>query len=491
MNLWEKLQALAAQAAAKLEEIRDLEPSEVTAEMHAEVDRIYNEAADVREEIDKQRSVAQLEQVAGARAELSSVGEWALASGYLGGLPPATGDANNPQPEEPFVRIHRIAAELYADESRSQGESFVVDMEGARLQSALIRAGITPSELAVHAQRGTLAGMVQSARAARGTVGDRDHDEADRALVQATLTTTVLTPTLFATTLYDYMEYLGGLRRAGATYTSFTRGNTMTFWANRGHAAQQAAVAQGTAVADAEDTYSSYTISTATYGGKAFLSRELIEDAGPAGLVDIVGNDVGRVAGRSAEAAYHTVALESPANAGDIPLHYARTLAKTDSAAGDIKFPTGADAREALVDLLFELDETYIMGDADWLMPKSVYKLVTLINIANIGYPYMMDRGSAAAGSPFMVEGHPVGLDAFFPTIPAASGSGDQYGVAAFAVGNWRDAFHIADVGGVRVDMSTEYKFAERLVTIMGWIRTGGAIRDPRAAELWCAKTKT
>ena len=488
MKLWEKLQALAAEAATKLEEIRGLDPSKVTAEMHQEVDRIYTEAAEVRAEIDKERSVAQLEQVAGARAELASVGQWALASGNLGGLPPATGDPNNPQPEEPFVRIHRIAAELYADESRSQGESFVVDMEGARLQSALIRAGISPTELAVHAQRGTLAAMVQSMR---GAPGDRDHDEAGRALVQATLTTSVLTPTLFATTLYDYMEYLGGLRRAGAMYTSLTRGNTITFWANRGHAAQQAAVAQGTAVADAEDTYSSYEISTATYGGKAYLSRELIEDAGPAGLVDIVGNDVGRVAGRSAEAAYHTTALEQPANAGDVPLHYSRTLATTDATAGDPKFPSGAAARTALVDLLFELDESYIMGEANWLMPKAIYKAVTLVNIANIGYPYMMDRGSAAVGAPFMVEGHPVNLDAFFPTIPAASGSGNDYGIAAFAVGNWRDAFHIADVGGVRVDMSTEYKFAERLVTIMGWIRTGGAIRDPRAAEIWAAKTKS
>ncbi|MDE0288755.1 MAG: phage major capsid protein [bacterium] len=490
MDRWEQLQQLIAAAAALLETIRELPAEEVTAEHHAEVDRIYAEAAEIRAEIDRERSIHQLETVAAARQELTAVGQWALASGNLGGLRPAP--TGGPEAEEPFVRIHRYAQAIMDADGQTGDMSFTVDMEGARLQSILLRAGMTPTELAVHAQRGTLASMLGELRGP----APEGEDELQRALVQATLTTTVLTPTLFATTLYDYMEYLGGLRQAGSMYTPLTRGNKITFWANRGHAAAQAAAAQGTAVPDAEDTYSSYDVETATYGGKAFLSRELIEDGGVAGLVNVIGSDVGRVAARSAEAAYHLKALEAPADAGDVANHYARTIATADSSAGDPKLPvptigtesTYTQPRETLTDLLFELDESYIMGNATWLMPKSIYKTITQVFIPNIGYPY---QASAVDGPRYQIEAHPVSLDAFFPAIPAVSGGGSDYGVAAMGVGNWMDAFHIVDVGGIRVDMSSEYRFAERLVTVMGWIRTGGAIRDPRAAKLWCAKTKT
>lgn len=84
-SLWQRLSRLVSAAGERLERLRDLPASEVTAEMHAEIDRLYSEAAEVRAEIDRERSVGL---AAAAHADLLGAAGWpGGVSAGNGGLP--------------------------------------------------------------------------------------------------------------------------------------------------------------------------------------------------------------------------------------------------------------------------------------------------------------------------------------------------------------------------------------------------------------------
>ena len=462
----------------------DLDEREATAEDHERSDRLIAEALDLRETLDAERTRTQAAFVAGMRAEYQDVADWMARSGTSGGLvdPPDLTGAREAD-REPLLWIYEQARELH--EGNTASATRTVDLSAARINRMLINAGISAGELAVHAQMGTLGEFVS---AARGPLGS-GRDDQNRELSHAALSTSVLTPTVFSTLFYDYMESLPGLRSAGAFVTPLTRGNTITFYANRGHSDATGATTEGAAAAETNDSYGEYTISTAMYTGMGYMSRQLVEDAGPAGVVGIVENDLARVITRKSETAYHVAAFAyDKDNTGD---SYARTFG-ANTTKGDDKLPTGLDLVKALVGLLYSLDPAYIQGRADWLAPSDVLMRIRLANISNIGFPYMpMGGDSRFALRP---EGHTAQFDVFFQpetAIPAAAGAGADGGIPRIAIGNWRDAFHIADVGGVMLDMSREYRFAQQQVTLLGSLRTGGAIRDPRAAKLWCAKTKS
>ena len=456
---WGKLKRLIKAAGAKLTEIEALPVDQVTAEMHADVDRMTAEAAKLREGIDRDRSVAQLNAIAGMRADLSDAGSYIQAQGLVPLVNP-----NQPSEVDEYAKIHAKAKDLF--DGKISAASFEVPMVAAAVQRMLIKAGYTGSDLVRAAQSGRLASLLPPPAKGFDDQGN---------MVTAALSTSVLNPTTFSTTFYDYLESVAGLRAAGAEVTPMDRGNTVTFYTNTSHNTTTGATGEGSAAGENEDTYGSYSVETKMYTGLAYVSRQLIEDAGPAALMSIIDNDVSRVVARKSETAYHTAALITTGNANT---RYDRTAkAASDSAAGDPKI-----TRSMVLSSIFGLDEGYITSPGMRVLGRGQTYQQMLGITWGTNFPQSIYQPNAVAGAPRLVEGYPFLFDAFLPAIVAASNGGaDQ---EALLVGDINRAFHIVDVGGVRVDMSREYKFAEQQVTVLASLRTGGAIKDPKGARL-------
>ena len=478
-EVWQHIGEVKSEAAQLLEKMRT-KPSEMTAEDHAKADELFAEATQAQADLNEFRTTSQLENIAEMRAEYADVGAWAQRSGNHGGLIPVQSRERKLE-DEPLLWIHETARQLHNGERANA--SLNVNLGPAHVQRQLINLGVEPSEMAMMAQNGTLGAMLT---AELPTAYGRDEKGRKAIPVQAALSTDELTPSTWSTTFYDYMESLPGLRAAGAMVTPMTRGNTIDFYANTSHyKTTLTATTEGTAAGETEDTYKPYTVNTAMYTGMALLSRQLIEDAAPAGILGIVGRDLSRVVTRKMETAYHAVAF--PVNPADATTVYqVSATGATATTAGEPMFPTKDAAMSALVGMLFALDEAYIQGNARWLIPKKIAQLIRLIKIDNVGYPYQLTGNERFPMNP---EGHPAMFDAFFPAIIAQSSTAKKTGTPVLAIGSWMDAFHIVDVGTIRLDMSREYKFAEQQVTLLASLRTGGAIRDTRAAATWNANT--
>ena len=257
------------------------------------------------------------------------------------------------------------------------------------------------------------------------------------------------------------------------------RGNTITFYTNRAHNTTTGATAEGSAATATEDTYASYDVVTAMYTGLAYLSRQLIEDAAPAALMSVIANDVSRVVARKAETGYHIPFLAyDSTDADSIAESYDRTTKmSTESGANDPKIK-----RVNMLNLIFGLDEGFLASPSVVALTRAQSYNHMLRLTYGTQYPVPVYQTNTILGAPLMVEGFRLAFDQFLPAIVAAAASGPDQ--EAIVIGDMNRAFHIVDVGGIRVDMSKEYKFAEQQVTVLASLRTGGAIKDPTAARI-------
>ena len=430
-----------------LAEIKAMNAEDVPQAKHDEADRLLTRATQLRSEVDKEMTTAQLGWLAGQRAELDDAARFVQARGWI----PVEEDGENKSVHE---KIHAYAKEMH-DGARASA-SFTIDLVAAQTQRALIRAGIGGNDLVNAARQGYVPnglGQFVPVQAALGTGSG-------------------LVPDTWSTSFYDYQETLGGLRRAGAMVTPMDRGNQITFYRDEDHYdADTDATPEGQPAKETEDDYGSYNVTTAMRTGLVYLNRQLIEDAGPTGLMSIIDRGLSRVIARKSETAFHVPFLATGAMTYD-----RSTKAGANSAIGDPKIE-----RTQILDALYGLDEGYLAASLVWLVRAMTYRHIIELKSGgnNSGYIY---EPNPVAGAPDQIEGHPVLFDAFLPAIVAASGGGSDQ--VAAAIGDFSDAFHIVDVGGVRIDMSREFKFAEQQVTVLASHRNGAAIRDFRAARL-------
>ncbi len=442
-----------ADAKTLLEEVKAKDASDLTADDHQRVDKVLSEATRLRLELDKERSEKALELVTAQRMELSEAGSW------LGnaGLVPVV-DPDDPASKPVYEQIHSMAKELH-DGTRAAA-SITVDIQAAAIQRKMIRAGMGAGDLIRAVAGGGSGPYGQMVRAALSNSSG-------------------LTPDLWSTTFYDYMEFLGGLRAAGAMVSPMNRGNTITMYRNAGHNTSTGATGEGAAASETEDTYDSYDISTAMHTGLVYISRQMIEDAGPAGLMGIIDDGLSRVIARKSETAYHTdfLAYDST-SAGTIAQSYDRTeTAGTEATVGDPKI-----SRDNILNAIYGLDEGYLSAPGTRILLKAMTYRHILALTYGTNEPRFIYEPNPVLGAPDQIEGYPIMFDAFLPNIVAAASNGAHQ--PALAVGNFSDAFHIVDVGAVQMDMSREYRFAQQQVTVLASHRTGGAIKDPRAVRM-------
>ena len=442
-----------------LAEIKAKDPADVSAEDHAKADRLTLAAAEARQMVDHERSTRQLEIVSAARDELGDADEWAKAMGLV-----ASEDQRKP---DTYEEIHRIAGEMFAGERASA--SLTVDLQGAAVAKTLAKQGMSGQDL-IRAYQGGF------------SVGPKGE------MVRAAISTTSgLTATPFSTSFYDYMDWVGGLRAAGAMVTPLDKGTNFTFYRSASHSGATGATAEGSAAAETDDGFESYEIDTAMYTGLSYISRQIQEDAGPAGLMGIIDRGIARVVAKKAETAYHAIAIAAPANAGDRSNHPTFTISATNSTLGDPKV-----SRSQILDVMFGLDAGYLqgLGGSGLTLYTSAATYRHILGLED-GDNRPLYAASPIPGGAGTVEGARVQLSSFFTPVPAAGGSASAEGLAAFVIGSISDFFHIADVGSVRLAMSNEYKFAEQQVTVLGSLRTGGAMQDRRAVGVGAAKIRS
>lgn len=93
-GLWGKLEELTAKAARLVSEIEETPADQVTADQHAEVDRLYEEAAQVRADLDQGRTLERLTAIGGGPAvgRMSDAARQVMGGQAAGWLAHAAGD---------------------------------------------------------------------------------------------------------------------------------------------------------------------------------------------------------------------------------------------------------------------------------------------------------------------------------------------------------------------------------------------------------------
>lgn len=262
-------------------------------------------------------------------------------------------------------------------------------------------------------------------------------------------------PTSFMRQLYDFLEVFSGIRRTNATIITTAGGESMEFPKVTAHGTA-AIVGEGTALAEADPALNKLTLGAWKYGQLLQISRELLEDSG----VDITGfiaRDMGRALARVSDTAYTTgTGTNEPLG---VMVAAGTALTTLGTNASTVTF-------DNLIDVLYSVNEDYRMNGAEWLMKDATAGEVRKIKDSNGQYLW---QPSTQAGQPDRLLNHPVVTD---PNVAALGTSSNSIAFGDFST------YYIRDVGSVRLESSTDYAFANDLVTYKGTLRTDADLID-------------
>jgi HK97 family phage major capsid protein len=262
-------------------------------------------------------------------------------------------------------------------------------------------------------------------------------------------------PTEFIRQLYDYMEEEAAIRQTRVTVLTTSGGGPLELPKVTSHGTA-AIVGEGTALAEADPAFNKLTLGSWKYGQLLQITRELLEDSG----VDIVGfiaRDMGRALGRVSGTAYVN---GSGTNA---PLG---VMVPIGTGVGPT---TGTNAgvvtMDNLIDLVYSVNTGY-RRNGEWFFKDATAGAVRKLKDTDGQYLW---QPSTQAGQPDRLLNFPVVTD---PNVAAVGTSSKSIAFGDFST------FYIRDVGSVRVEASTEYAFANDMVTYRGTLRTDSDLID-------------
>lgn len=277
-------------------------------------------------------------------------------------------------------------------------------------------------------------------------------------------------PTDLVRSIYQYMENVSGVRRAGATVITTAGGNNLDLpqTATSGTAA---IVGEGTALAENDPTFGKITLGAYKYGQLLQASNELLADSG-VDLVGFFGRQFGTALGRATESHYVTgTGTNQPQGAARAAIVGTGVTLQTVA--------TGVPSYANLVSLVYSVDELYRSAGAGWLMQDSFAGVIRKI-VDTTGRPIW--EPSTQAGQPDRLLGYPVYTTPFLSAVGTAAGT-------PMAFGSFAEGYIIRDVGSVRIERSDEYAFANDLVSWRAVLRTDGRVQDARAIKVALAPT--
>jgi len=265
-----------------------------------------------------------------------------------------------------------------------------------------------------------------------------------------------LVPTSFATTLYDYLEVYSGARLMGATIMTTAGGEQMNLFkvATGGTAAL---VGEGSALAGSDPTFGRVTLGTWKYAQLVDLSNEIIRDGG----VDVEGwlaGDFGRALGRVTNTAYTTGSGSSQPTG----YHTVAGTAVTGANGG-----TGIPSFDNLLDCVYAINSEYRMQNPVWTMRDATAGNVRKLKDTTNQYLW---QPSTQAGQPDRLLNFPVIENSAMPAMGT--------GIRSITFGAMGPAFVIRDVGSVRIDRSTDFRFSTDQVTWRAILSTDSNVRD-------------
>ena len=347
--------------------------------------------------------------------------------------------------------------------------SVKIQLVPAAMQLKLIEAGVTPLQVALAAQtKGQMLGIDKWGRL-EATI--------DTGTGNSTPKGGNLIPSLFAASFYDYMQFLGGLRAAGAYRSSSDSGATMSFYRMGKHydASAGGETAESAAVTLTEDAYDRYSVPVYAYTGSAVITKEALQDIS-VDIESLINEGISRTIGWKTENRFHSGSGSSQPTGLLASSAVSAVTSSTTAAAGDPKITT-----DNIIDLMFGIDAYYIMNPAATvflLRPDGYGAILKLKDTQN----RPMFQAARYVGEPDTIQGRRVVYDAFIPEVKASTAS-------VFAVfGSVRDAYHIRDAQEIEITASAHVKFQNRQIVYLGDARSGGNIRDHRAVRFF--KTK-
>jgi HK97 family phage major capsid protein len=269
-------------------------------------------------------------------------------------------------------------------------------------------------------------------------------------------------PTSFERTLYDFLETVSGVRQIAQVITT-TGGENLDLPKVASHGTA-AIVGEGTALAEADPSFSKITLGAWKFGQLLQISAELLQDSG----VDIVGflaADMGRALGRATGAAYAT------GTGSNQPQGVMTSIGTgVTGGTGVAGVPTIAN----LTDLVYSLGDPGYRANASFLMRDATAGKIR--NLVNTSGDFLW-QPSVQAGQPDRLLGFPVVTD---PNIAATAINANSV-----AFGDFQAGFVIRDAGSIRIERSDDFAFSADLSTHRAILRTDSDLRDANAIKLY------
>ena len=273
---------------------------------------------------------------------------------------------------------------------------------------------------------------------------------------------TALVPVSYARTLYDFLETYSGVRRTGATVLTTADGNIMTMPKVATHSAAAAAVAEGGPLAEADPTFSTYSLTSWKFGRLIQVSHELPRDA-VADVMNFVAQDAGRALGKATGAQY--ILGDGSTEPEGVFVGFGSGVTGASSVAGMFDL-------DDLFDLMYSLGDEAYRTNAVWLTKDMNVKALRKIYDLD-GRPLW--EPSLKAGESDVFLGHKIITDTNVASIATSAKS--------IAFGDFAAGFVIRDVGNIRFESSADYAFANDLMTYRAIIYSDSAVRDTNAVK--------
>jgi HK97 family phage major capsid protein len=258
-------------------------------------------------------------------------------------------------------------------------------------------------------------------------------------------------PAGFVGNFYTHMLAASGVRQTNAIVYTTSGGEALKIpkSVTDPTAAQ---IAEGGAITANDPDLGSVTLGTYGFKAMTFVSRELTEDSS-VDIEEILGRLLGRAIGTASDLQY--VQGDGTTEPQGVNLTPVQGVAGTW--AGLIAGATGPDL---LTDLYFSVNAPY-RPQGYWLMNDAT--LAAIRKLKSTTNEYLVDRNLTTTPTE-TIFGRPVVTD---PNMVTGAGVKDS-----ILFGDFSSYFAIRDVGGVRIERSDDYRFANDEIAFRVVLRT-------------------
>lgn len=332
---------------------------------------------------------------------------------------------------EDSQKIARIEADI---EARDAAIATAQKVEERAAQATAAAASFAPTESASTNEADLLRAI------ARGEV--RGHEfEARAALVPSANTV----GQSFYSRVFEIAQLVGPMLTTSEVFNTTSGENlvipTVTATSSAG------SVAAGSAIAESNPTFSSITLSAEKYGALVSVASELVADAG-FDITGYIAQELGKAIGLQTNSVLTT-----------------KLAAAAGSAVTGSTAVSGAFSYENLIDLVYSIDgSARLLPSTGFMMAKSGLAVARKLKDGAGNYIW---TDSAVPGQAATLLGYSVYEN---PSVAAVATGAKSVLFGAL------DSFKVRVAGGVRVDVSGDYAFANDVTTYRGLTRLDGGL---------------